>query len=305
MRPFDIQNNGYAGVDFCDANITAKNLHHACCEIEKDGCPSILATVISDTIENMTAKLKHLVALRRDDKLVERVIRGFHVEGPFLNPTSGYRGAHPQEVMIPADAEKAKGLNDACDGLLRLVTLAPECDPQFATTRYLTDQGIVVSAGHCNPSLDQLKGAIEAGLKMVTHFGNGCPIELSRHDNVLQRFLHFREHLWFCFIPDGIHIDFYALRNYIDLVGVERSIMVTDAIAAAKMPPGKYALSGFEVVVDSAGVARRPGSANLAGSTITMPGIIINLAEQLQCSKADIKKLIDTNPRIALGIYTT
>lgn len=301
MRPFDIQNNGYAGVDFCDADITAESLHHACCELEKDGCQSILVTMISDTVENMVGKLKHLVALRGADDVAERVIRGFHLEGPFLSTEAGYRGAHPQEVMISADVDITKRMIDTCDGLLRLVTLAPECDPDFATTRYLDEQGIVVSAGHCNPSLDQLKGAIGAGLKMVTHFGNACPVNLSRHDNVLQRYLHFREHLWFCFIPDGAHINFYALRNYIDLVGVERSIIVTDAIAAAKMPPGKYTLSGFEVEVDSAGVARRLGSENLAGSTITMPKVIINLREQLHFSDTDIKQLIDTNPRIALG----
>ncbi len=302
MQPFDIQINGYAGVDFCDSGLTAEKLHHACLEIEKDGCDSILATVISDTIENLSAKLKHLVALRRADEAVARVIRGFHVEGPFLNPAPGYRGAHPKEVMISADVDSAKKLTDACDGLLRLVTLAPECDPGFATTRFLVDQDIVVSAGHCDPSLDQLKGAIDAGLSMVTHFGNGCPVDLPRHDNVLQRFLHCREHLWFCFIPDGAHVDFYTLRNYLDLVGVERCIMVTDAIAAAKMPPGRYPLSGFEVEVDSEGVARRPGSENLAGSTITMPRIMANLSEHLQCTSAEIAQLIDSNPRKALHL---
>ena len=103
---------------------------------------------------------------------------------------------------------------------------------------------MTLSAGHCDPSLDQLKGAIDHGLTMVTHFGNGCPVDLPRHDNVLQRFLHFREQLWFCFIPDGAHVDFFALGNYLDFVGLDRSIMVTDAITASKLGPGLHQLSG-------------------------------------------------------------
>ena len=86
---------------------------------------------------------------------------------------------------------------------------------------------------------------------MVTHFGNGCPVELPRHDNVLQRFLHFRRHLWFGFIPDGVHIEFTALGNYLEFVGIERAFMVTDAISAARLGPGLHKISGMTVEVES------------------------------------------------------
>ena len=137
---------------------------------------------------------------------------------------------------------------------------------------------------------------------MVTHFGNGCPVERPRHDNVLQRFLALREDLWFCFIPDGVHVDFYALRNYLELVGIDRSIMTTDAISAATLGPGMHEISGILVEVDEAGVARRPGSANLAGSTSRMPDIIRNLSQDLELSDEEIIALVDRNPRIALGL---
>ena len=80
--------------------------------------------------------------------------------------------------------------------------------------------------------------------------------------------------------------------------------MVTDAISAARLGPGLHRLSGFEVEVDDEGVARRPGSANLAGSTLTMARLRRNLREQLGLSDADIQQLIDTNPRKALGLNT-
>jgi N-acetylglucosamine-6-phosphate deacetylase len=243
-----------------------------------------------------------MVRLREKDELARRVIAGFHVEGPFLNPTPGYIGAHEPEHVRPACLEDAQAILDAGTGLVKLLTLAPEQDSGAVVTKFLVEQGVVVSAGHCDPSLDQLKEAIDGGLSMVTHFGNGCPIELPRHDNVLQRFLSLREHLWFCFIPDGVHIDFFALKNYLDLVGIDRSIMTSDAISAATLGPGLHEISGISVEVDEDGVARRPGSPNLAGSTVTMTGILCNLSQDLGLSGEAITALVDRNPRTALGL---
>ncbi|QXD23577.1 N-acetylglucosamine-6-phosphate deacetylase [Opitutia bacterium ISCC 51] len=304
MNPFDIQVNGYAGTDFCSPGLSVEDLHSACVALETDGFDSILATIITDSLDRLLLKVANLVHLREKDPLAQKMIAGIHVEGPFLNPAPGYIGAHDAEYVKLANVDDAKRMLDVGKGLVRLVTLAPEMDPYFETTRFLKGEGIVVSAGHCNPSLEQLKGAIDNGLSMVTHLGNGCPVELPRHDNVVQRFLHFREQLWICFIPDGHHINFYSLKNYLDLVGVERAIMVTDAISAARLGPGLHRLSGFEVEVDDEGVARRPGSANLAGSTLTMARLRRNLREQLGLSDADIQQLIDTNPRKALGLNT-
>jgi N-acetylglucosamine-6-phosphate deacetylase len=302
MEPFDIQVNGYAGVDFCSLNLTGEQFHHACKALRGDGVSQFLATVITDTVEHLEAKLANMVKLREADPLVKEMVAGFHIEGPFMSAVAGFAGAHPQEAMRPGNVEDARRLLDACDGLARLVTVAPECDQGYRTIQFLVDQGVCVSAGHCNPSLEQLRGAIDHGLSMVTHFGNGCPVTLPRHDNVLQRFLHFREDLWFCFIPDGAHVEFFALKNYLDFVGVDRSIMVTDAIGAAKMPAGIYELSGITIEVDKNGVARRPGSPNLAGSTVTMPQVIENLRDHLDLSANEIRQLIDLNPRAALGI---
>jgi N-acetylglucosamine-6-phosphate deacetylase len=198
--------------------------------------------------------------------------------------------------------DDAQRLLDAGAGLVKLFTLAPEQDSGASVTKSLAQQDVVVSAGHCDPTLDQLKTAIDNGLSMVTHFGNACPVELPRHDNVLQRFLSLREHLWFCFIPDGAHVDFIALKNYLDFVGVDRSIMTTDAISAAKLGAGLHEISGISVEVDEAGVARRPGSLNLAGSTITMPGIRRNLSESLGLGEDEITSLVDLNPRAALAL---
>lgn len=300
MKPFDLQVNGYAGGDFCSESLTAEQLHRACEALHEDGVDGILATVITDSVDRLAAKLANLARLREADPLASELIAGIHLEGPFLNRETGYIGAHPAEAVVPADVESTKRLLEAAGGLIRLVTLAPENDPDFATTRFLAREGITVSAGHCNPSLDELKGAVDAGLTMFTHLGNGCPVDLPRHDNIIQRVLALRDRLWICFIPDGAHIPFFALRNYLDLVGLDRSILVTDAIGAARLGPGRYELSGMEVDVDAHGVARKPGSPNLAGSTVTMPQIRANLTEHFGYGESEMTVLLDRNPRSAL-----
>ena len=168
------------------------------------------------------------------------VIWGIHIEGPFINETPGYVGAHPPRAVRPADVDAMKRLLDAAGGLTRLVTLAPERDSGMKLVRHLADEKILVSAGHCDPSLDQLRAAIDAGLSMFTHLGNGCPLLLDRHDNIIQRVLSLRERLTICFIADGVHIPPMALGNYLRLVGIERSVVVTDAICAARLGPGRY-----------------------------------------------------------------
>ena len=299
---FDIQVNGYAGADFCSQNLTLAQCRRACDELAADGTDGILATVITDSIEGICHKLARLAAFREQDPAIARMIAGFHVEGPFLSRKPGCPGAHDPAKIVPATVSAAQRILEAGAGLVRLVTLAPECDARLATTSFLARHGVTVSAGHCDPSLDELRAAIDAGLSMVTHLGNGCALDLPRHDNFIQRALFLHDRLWICFIPDGVHVPFFALANYLAVSGLDRTIMVTDAILAAKLPPGRYAYGEGEVEVDAAGVARRPGLKNLAGSTISMRQVRDNLREHLGLDGGAIERLTATNPRLAVGL---
>jgi N-acetylglucosamine-6-phosphate deacetylase len=299
---FDIQVNGYAGADFCSQNLTLAQCRRACDELAADGTDGILATVITDSIEGICHKLARLAAFREQDPAIARMIAGFHVEGPFLSRKPGCPGAHDPAKIVPATVSAAQRILEAGAGLVRLVTLAPECDAGLATTSFLARHGVTVSAGHCDPSLDELRAAIDAGLSMVTHLGNGCALDLPRHDNFIQRALFLHDRLWICFIPDGVHVPFFALANYLAVSGLDRTIMVTDAILAAKLPPGRYAYGEGEVEVDAAGVARRPGLKNLAGSTISMRQVRDNLREHLGLDGGAIERLTATNPRLAVGL---
>lgn len=302
MKPLDIQVNGYAGTDFNHDDLTAEALHHACVCLLEDGCDQILATFITDTVPTLERRMKRLVELREQDALAKAVIAGIHIEGPFINPEKGYVGAHPPHAVRPANLEDTKRLLDAADGLAKLITLAPECDADYHVTEFLASGGITVSAGHCNATLAQLEAAIGHGLSMFTHVGNGCPMQMHRHDNIIQRALALRDRLWLCFIPDGVHIDFFALKNYLRCAGLERTIFVTDAISASRLGPGRFTLAGWDIMIGDDLVARSPDGSHFVGSTVTIPRIMSNGQQELGMSKADLTRVLDVNPRKAVGL---
>jgi len=185
---------------------------------------------------------------------------------------------------------------------VRIVTLAPERDAGSKVTRFLADQGICVSAGHCNPTLDELQAAIEAGLTMFTHLGNGCPLSMHRHDNIVQRVLSLSEQLRIGFIADGVHVPFPALGNYLRAAGSERAFVVTDAIQAAGLGPGKFKLGAQEVVVDESLATWSADRSHLVGSAGTMPMTADNLRVHLGMTDEEIRRLTYDNPRAAIGL---
>jgi len=299
---FDLQVNGYGGVDFNQDDLGADDLHRACEWLEADGVAGVLGTIITDDVGVMCRRLSALVAIRDRDPLVRRLIAGIHIEGPFLNEAEGYRGAHPLDAIRPANVDTMGRLLDAAGGLTRIVTLAPERDSAMAVTRFLASQGIVVSAGHSDATLDDLHRAIDAGLSMFTHVGNGCPMVMHRHDNIVQRALSLADRLWLCFIADGAHVPFTALGNYLKLAGYDRCIVVTDAIAPAGVGPGRYKFGRWDLVVGEDMVARAPDRSHFVGSGITMKQSAENLRTSLGVSEAMIRKLTVDNPRAAVGV---
>jgi len=298
----DIQVNGYGGIDFNQDALSAQDLHTCCQQLVDDGVQGILATFVTEQVELMTQRIARLLELRDQDPLVKTMDHGSHIEGPFINPAPGFRGAHPEDAIRPADLDAMQGLVNAGGGLVQLVTLAPEQDPQCNVTGWLIKQGIVVSAGHTDASMDQLRAATDAGLSMFTHLGNGCPAQMSRHDNIIQRALSLRDQLWLCFIADGVHVPFFALQNYLNLAGLDRSIVVTDAMAAAGLGPGRYRLGRWDLNVGEDLAVRSPDGSHLVGSAMTMRQACNNLQQHLGLTAHQIQQLTQTNPAKALGL---
>jgi len=299
---FDIQVNGYGGIDFNKDGLTGDELRRACETLRRDGVTGIFATICTEQIPVMGRRATQIVKLCDRDPLCRQLIAGIHFEGPFMNETAGYRGAHSEAALHPANLDEMKLLLDAAGGLTRMVTLAPERDPGMATTRYLAGEGIVVSAGHTNASLNDLKAGLDAGLKMFTHLGNGCPMQMHRHDNIIQRALSLADQLWLCFIADGVHVPFFALKNYLKVAGLERAIITTDAVAPAGLGPGTYTFGKWTVVAGEDMALWAPDRSHLVGSGIFMPKVEDNLRRHLGLGDTAIRQLICDNPRRAFGL---
>lgn len=301
-RFFDLQVNGYGGVDFNQDDLTAESLHRACERLRDGGVGGILATIITEEVGKMARRLENLVRLREQSPLAKEIIAGIHIEGPFLNETAGYRGAHPADAIRPANMDDMKRLIDAAGGLAKIVTLAPERDAGLQVTKWLAGSGVIVSAGHCNPDLPTLEAAIDAGLSMFTHLGNGCPTEMPRNDNIVQRVLRLRDRLWISFIADGAHIPFFVLENYIRLAGMDRTVIVTDAIAPAGLGPGRYSLGRWSLEIGEDMVARAPDRSHLVGAAITLARTVENLVEHVGLTPQEAQRLTCDNPRAAVGL---
>ncbi|MGI9472312.1 MAG: N-acetylglucosamine-6-phosphate deacetylase [Rubripirellula sp.] len=292
----DLQVNGYAGIDFNADDYSDESVHDVCERLRSDGTDSILATVITAPLDRMVARVSRIASLIDAYPQVRERIGGIHVEGPFLNPAEGYIGAHPTADSMPANTDVVNRLLDAGCGHVRLWTLAPEMDDDGRATSYLTKRGVVVAAGHCDATLDQLRVSIDNGLKLFTHLGNGCPGSLPRHDNIVQRVLSLSDRLMISFIADGHHVPPFALRNYLQLVPSENVVIVTDAISAAGLGPGKYELSGQSVEVDEDGAAWAACRTHFAGCATTFPQMVDVLKQRVGVTDEQIESWMKRNP---------
>lgn len=297
----DLQVNGYAGVDFNGDNVTDHDAATVGARMKSDGVDSALATIITAPIDAMIRRISRLAVLIETVPEFASVIDGIHIEGPFINPQDGFVGAHPASAVVPATDKIAKRLLDAAGGHAKLMTLAPEMDDRAVVTRSLTDQGIVVAAGHCDASIDQLNESIDAGLAMFTHLGNGCPGQLHRHDNIIQRVLSVSERLPISFIADGHHVPAFALKNYLQIVPDENIIIVSDAISAAGLGPGRYELADQIVYVDEDGAAWCEDRTHFAGCATTLPEMVRILDEKVGIDPKASRRWMTENPQRVLA----
>jgi len=303
LRPalFDLQVNGFAGVDFQSAEIDAPALHRALAGLHAHRVHRLLVTLITDRPERLLRQLDRFEALRARDTLAQEMIVGYHLEGPWLNPAPGFHGAHPPELMRKPDPAELARLHAAASGRLRLLTVAPELPGGIELIAAARRLGLVVSLGHTDASESDIDQAIAAGATLCTHLGNGVPANLPRHDNIIQRLLA-RDELTACFIPDGHHLPPFVLKNLFRAKPAGRVILTTDAMAGAGAGPGRYTLGRLEVEMRADGIVREPGQPNFAGSSLTLDRGIDNAARWLGISRPAAWSLGSTVPAAVFGL---
>jgi N-acetylglucosamine-6-phosphate deacetylase len=292
---FDLQVNGFAGVDFGDPALSPEPLLRAVEAVGATGVTRFLPTLITSSLETFSACAR-VVA-----RTAHPAIAGIHMEGPYISPEDGYRGAHARAFVRGADVDDFRRRQDAAEGRIRLVTLAPEVPGALALVEHLVKGGVRVALGHTGATGAQIADAVSAGATLSTHLGNGCAQVLPRHPNVIWEQLG-EDRLLASFIVDGHHLPPATVRSMIRAKTKERSILVTDAIAAAGMPPGRYTLGGQEVELSPTGRVAAPGAPNLAGSALRLDVAIANTVRFTGLPLEDVVPMASTRPAEYVGI---
>ena len=291
---FDLQVNGFAGVDFNAANLEPDRFVEALERIRSTGVTRFLPTLITSGLDSFARNARLIAAV------ADAAIAGIHMEGPYLSAEDGPRGAHPREHVIAASADDFERRQEAANGRIVLVTLAPEVPGCLSLIEHLAAAGVGVAIGHTAATHEQIKDAIAAGATLATHLGNGCARMPPRHPNAIWTLLA-DDGVAASFIADGHHLPAETLKAMVRAKGPARSILVTDATAAAGCAPGRYpiGLSSGELTAD--GRVSLPGTPYLAGSSLTLPRAVANTVRFTGLPIETVLAMASTIPAAFLG----
>ena len=293
----DLQVNGFGGVDFNGPRLEAERVEHALDRMRATGVTRCLPTLITSSFDDFAVRARIL------GRLNQPAIAGIHMEGPYLSPEDGPRGAHPREHIIPAAIDDFRRRQDAASGRIRMVTLAPEVPGALPLIEYLVRAGVRVAIGHTAAQPSTIADAISAGATLATHLGNGCAAVLPRHPNVIWELLA-ADDVFATLIVDGHHLPASTVKSLVRAKGPERTVLITDAIAAAGSPPGRYTLGTVDTELDADGRVSLPGTPYLAGSSLTMDRAIANTARFTGLPIDRIVPMASTIPADYLGMST-
>lgn len=294
----DLQINGYMGVDYSDQNLTSDAFQKSVEALWQQGVTTFLPTVITASQENLQKSFS-LLAKAVVNPQVAASIPGFHLEGPFISPEKGFRGAHLEKYIRKADWNEFQELQKASGNKISLITVAPEADGAVPFIEKCKKSGVVVSLGHHNGNAEQIEKAAEAGASLATHLGNGCANLIDRHNNPIWPQLS-DDRLSVTIIADGFHLNRQEVRTFYKAKGIDRTILVSDALDLAGMPPGEY-IRGERKVLLTPDVVKFPEENVLAGAASPISACVTNMMRFTGCSLAEAIQMASTNPARLMG----
>jgi N-acetylglucosamine-6-phosphate deacetylase len=296
---FDPQVNGFAGMDFNSPSLSAEGLHWAALSLASTGVTRFLPTLITSSHEKMVRQLRIIGQALRSDPLLRQMCPGIHLEGPYISPEEGPRGVHLRKFIRLPQWEEVERFQEACEGRIKCVTLAPEIKGAIPFIKKATAHGIVIGIGHTDASEEFLEEAVQAGARLSCHLGNAPSALFDCHRNLIEKQLAM-DQLMVSIIVDGIHLPPDTVNNYVQAKGVKRIVLTTDSMAGAEAPPGRYTLGDLEVEVGPDRAARLVGTSRLAGSTLTMDRAVTNV---IRFAGVDLPSAIDMAAKNAKRLF--
>lgn len=297
----DLQVNGGWGLDLNTAPLCPDTVLQLTRKLQSQGVTSYCPTLITNSSVRLAEAASTIAKAVRLNPDAAEGIAGIHLEGPFISPEDGPRGAHPVQHIVPPDWEALSRWQEAAEGLIRIITLSPEWPGAASFISRCRESGILVSIGHTAATPEQIREAVSAGAVMSTHLGNGAHLMLPRHPNYLWEQLAADE-LYGCMIADGHHLPLSVLAVILRMKR-NRAILVSDAVSLSGMPPGSYNLHiGGDVVLTAEGRLHLAGQPELlAGSAMMLPDQVGYLVDAGLSGLPDAWDCASVHPARLLG----
>ncbi len=300
---FDNQVNGFAGVSFSfgGSNLTKEGIEKATSELWKYGVTTYLPTLTTNSQDLLVQNFSVLSEAIEDEKLLGS-IPGFHLEGPYINPEDGYRGAHPKQFVRLPDWGEFMEMYKASGEKILQITVAPEMEGTQEFIKKCTELGIIVAVGHHNATKEQLDLAVANGARISTHLGNGCANMINRHINPLWPQLANND-LMISIICDGFHLLPEEIQVFYKVKGSEGTIITSDVTSYAALEPGEYKTqTGETIELTEEGLLHYPAQNVLYGSASPITKGVGHIMEVTGCPLADAVKMASANPAKLYGL---
>lgn len=258
---------------------------------KKTGTTSLVASLVSESIDDLKAQIQRLVPFYTRGEIV-----GIHLEGPYLSHARC--GAHEPSLLIDPTVAQLQELIELGQGAIKMITIAPELHGAQEAITYLASVGVFAAIGHTEGNHHDASTATDNGASIVTHFLNAMNKENA--EGSIANFVINDPRLAVELIVDGHHLSFEKVQELFALIG-DRILLVSDAMAAAGNGDGLYTIGALPVEVKD-GVARLSSNQKLAGSTLTISQAFINLINHCGLSLKQAVHATSTRPARAFGL---
>lgn len=244
----DIQINGYGGQEFSSAELTADKVAAIVRQHYAFGVTRVCPTLTTQSDAVFRHALAAIASACDTDEDCRASVLGVHLEGPYLSPEDGPRGAHPREHCRNPSWEEFQRWQETSGGRVKLMTLAPELPGAAEFVARATQSGVAIAIGHTAASGEQIRAAVDAGARLSTHLGNGAHRQLRRHPNYIWHQLA-EDRLAASLIVDGHHLPPEVVKTIVRAKSPERCLLISDVSGLAGLPVGRHQSSGCELEI--------------------------------------------------------
>jgi N-acetylglucosamine-6-phosphate deacetylase len=291
----DIQVNGYMGSDYSLEDLSEEQVAKIIFSLNRSGTTQHVPTIITTPHNRILRNLKVITKAIQSSRDIACAISGIHIEGPFISPADGPRGAHNVAYVHPPDLNEFKQWQEAAEGRITTVTLAPEWEGALEFIQEITSMGVTAAIGHTAAPPDRIKAAVEAGARLSTHLGNASHPMIPRLRNYLWEQLA-EDRLMAGIICDGFHLPKSVVQVFTRAKSLDRLILVSDAAYLGGLKPGLYQWNEVEVQVFDDGHLGLPGTESLAGAAHLLDWDIPRFVEFTGYSLGETIPLCSRNP---------